>query len=74
MDDLPAIADGAGGKAHAAADIDGIAGDIGNVGGCVDLTIVDRMFRALESASRLLPNTEPWTTALPATLEMLVLI
>ena len=32
------------------------------------------MFGALESASKLLPSAEPWITALPARLEMLVLI
>ena len=32
------------------------------------------MFGALESASKVLPRAEPWTTALPATLEMLVVM
>ena len=32
------------------------------------------MFGALESASKLLPSAEPWTTALPAMLVILALI
>ena len=38
---------------------------------CLDMI---GMFGALESASKLLPSEEPWTAALPAMLEILLLI